>query len=212
MPRGKPPKPELDSLDKALGSREEALAKYIRNVAALTPFEAFLGLDPPLKPGVFFQLQTMAVCDLFFDFEDSEIAKRLSVQEWKLSNLREHAYFGKVRDALQASAMALAGAASMDKMAEVAERAVASERLGMALDPSGDSREKAKALESFIDRRSARKGREGESAKVLLLPDGLLEMLRQAREMEDRFGRSEEKVINASIINVPRALPEGGEE
>lgn len=205
------PPPVVDPIDRTIAAQKEAQARFVRQVCALVPYEMFLDREPPLKIMVFEELRTAAMLETFFDFSDEEIARKLTVAEWRLQNLREHPHYGAVRDALAEQAKKLAGSLTMDALAEVAERAVASERLSTALDPGGDARERNRAQDAFLDRMSARKGREGggSTSALIILPEGLLEGLREARELEVKFGGRQEKVIDGSVLRVPKQLTEG---
>lgn len=198
------PPPVVDPIDRAIAAQKEAQARFVRQVCALVPYEMFLEVKPALKIMTFEELRTAAMLDLFFDLSDEEVARKLTVKEWRLQNLREHAHYGAVRDALAEQAKKLAGSLTMDALAEVAERAVASERLSTALDPGGDARERNRAQDAFLDRRSSKKGRESEGGAVLVLPEGLLEMLRAAREIEAarNVGR-QEVIIDATVLQIP---------
>ena len=217
MSRLKSKKPESsDALADAGQSSKEEIGKFLALTCRSVKYSDFLDAHPPLSVPVFQELQTVALIDQFFQLDDAGVCARLEMELPTLQNLRGNPHYAAMKQALLDAAKRLGGANTVDGLAEVMEREVAHEAYGLGM-LEGTARDKQKALDAFIDRRSAKKTRAPEAGNALMIPERMLELMALGLEKEkhlqprqigagaviDLTAEVEDDSISADVLNVP---------
>jgi len=192
------------SVEDAIRESHQEGRFFVTLVARFVPYSDFCD---QVTLDVFRLLLGTALFDQFSELPDSEKAERMGSQAnpvaaERLAGLREHPLYGAVRERIVEQARRLALPRSMDEWAEVAEDIAAREGLKIAL--TGGVKERIEAVKSFVDRRSAKKGREM-APSILMLPDRFVEALKAG--LAANAGRAE--LADAGRLNVPRLVGRG---
>lgn len=204
-----------DPLERAGRASKDEAARFLSLVAKGVKYSDFM---EHVAVNVFEELRSVSLVDSFFALDDAAVCAKLRMSKEQLQGYREHPQYEPVKEALRASAKQLGGASTVDGMAEAMERNVAHEVYGMAM-LAGSDRERLKALDAFVDRRSAKKGREPEKGSALVIPERLLELMAKGLEMEKHLvgpavrqigegpvidlAVEQDDEISADVLNVP---------
>lgn len=176
-----------DPLAHAGRTARDETARMLSLVSKGVRYTDFMDADPPIEGvNVFEELRTVALVDKFFQLDDAEVCKRLRMKPENLEHYRQHPLYPQMVEALKASARRIGGVSTIDGLAETMEREVAHELLGIGLLEM-NVREKRSVLGDLADRRSAKKGRQGDGPQVLVMPDRWLELIQLAAGMEPRL-------------------------
>lgn len=170
--------------------REKTLAYY--------RFEALLGL---------------AMADCMTEYPDKKKSQILQATQAQIEKLRNHPQYEPVRTRVMETMRRLKKTRGIDGWAELLEDIASTETAAIGLF-SSSTRDKQAAIDTFLDRRSAKKGRGGEAGQVHIhLPDSFVSTRDRAlqieAEMRSRIGEAEGPkqiegdVIDATYVRVP---------
>jgi len=191
-----------DPLTNATRTNRDETARWLSLVSRGVKYSDFLDADPPLGVNVFEELRTVALIDTFFQLDDAAILAKIDMQPDVLKGYRENPQYQPMVDALKGSAKRLGGADTVDGVAEAMEKEVVHEVYAMGM-LEGNAREKLKALTEFVDRRSAKKGREGDAGSALMIPERMLELMALGLEKERHLLPPEpRKIGEGSVIDI----------
>lgn len=160
----------------------------------------------------YYQFETLlalSMSDLFTDLPDDKKSSMLQATKSQLEAQRKHPQYEVIRQAVVDLMRRLKETRGIDGWAELLEDAASQEVGGIALF-SKSGREKQNALDTVLDRRSAKKGRGGEGQEIHLhLPESFVstreEALRIEAEIKEKrklLAESTEDVIDAEAQEV----------
>lgn len=213
-PRSKKGRPPSDPLARARKTQTVEMAEFLSLVSRAVHYTDFMDLDPAIHFGVddFNNLRSTAIRDQFFpSLDDAEVCRKLKIQRDVLLRSRRHSYYEKMRTSLMDAARSLGSARTVSGMAEAMEPQVAREMLAVGI-LSSDVRAKVKMLDSFADRRSSKKGRQGEQGVNLMLPQRFVEAMQLGLEMEKHLlarMAAADAVTTSHALQLAEPEPEG---
>lgn len=162
----------------------------------MVSFSLFAGQKiPHAEYRRFFLLVTL---DLFSEYTEKEKAGRVGKP---LGTMRAKPGFAAIQEKILEAAGKLALEMKMDKAAEALEEVMVREQARLAL--AGRPSDRPEAVASFLDRRSAKKGRDPEVGKGLYLPEGFIEAIRLGFQLSR--GQLDDGV-SAERLNTPRMI------
>lgn len=185
---------------------------FLEVVISEVPLSAFINLDPPLAVNRFKPLRLVALVDTLYDYADAEIVGK--VDEIKgaddLARIRSNPHYPRMVEAINAAVERVAGATTMDKVAEMMEGRMALSVGATALNAKS-ARDKLKAGDEVIARRSPKKTRSSGMKNVtnLFIPPSVLESMQAHQQRMAELGMGGGRIlpmeddIDGSVINVP---------
>lgn len=195
--------PSEDFLDNS-----NAIPRFFQTVVEHVLYSDFIDLEPPLAVDLFLKLRSLTILDRYFQLEDESILARMGIAQEHLDRLRAHPHYPPVLEAVKEKTSKLAKPRSMDDWAQEAQDRMASEMFLVALSDAGP-RDRVPAIEAFLDRTSAKKGREAEKPAGMMFPDDALKIMKFALEMGQgqepkQIGSGSTVDIAADVLNVPK--------
>jgi hypothetical protein len=191
---GLPPEAWLDALQQAEEAEETA---FVAKIAAIVSFAAAKAARPGLKSRRFRWLRRIAILDEFSGITKGERAAIFEMSEQELENLRKKGDYSVVRMLVRRAGEALAPAAMLE-MAPRLEGALAEREAEAAL--TGTGRDARAARAEFLDRTSAKKGRDPKEALVMRLPSDMEQRMRELLDLYDRFQR--DRALRGEAVDV----------
>jgi hypothetical protein len=179
---------------------------FLRLLVEHVSYPQFVHLkDPPLTMVTFLQLRNIALNDRFIGRTDQEVLDRTGNTPENLKRLRSHPHMPAVMAAIEATALELAGIATIDGWAEHSERQVGAELVATALSEP-KSRERLQALEQLADRRSAKKGREDDAPRAPMFPASVERFMVYALEKMAAQKALPAGETDGGTLNVPKQV------
>ena len=162
----------------------------------------------------FTALLSLAMADLFTEYDDKRKAAVLQATVTLMRDLRAHPQYEPIRQRLTDVMRELKETKGIDGWAGLLEDAAAQEATSIGLFAKS-VRDKQTGLDTILDRRSAKKGRGGEQATVhIVLPPSFESSRERALEIEAEILERRQKLlpepaetIDASFIRVPEEAP-----
>lgn len=211
---GKHPQLGADSTVPAVKGQDEPLAndlaiqRFFQLVLEHVRYQEFIDLKPPLSVDRFLQLRTLTILDRYYEVADEKIETRMGVSADHLATLRAHPHYGAVLASIEAHVEKLAKPRTMDEWAEEVEDRMAGEMF-LAGTSKAALRDRVPAIEAFLDRTSAKKGREAELPRTPMFPDDVQRIMEWSLKMGAmaathgmQAGGGED--VDAGVLNVPR--------
>jgi hypothetical protein len=193
-----PPSPEESALDALEGAARHDFKDFLVMLLRLVPYSEFA---PRMPEPRYRKLLLLACMDLLSELDEKEKFRRLGNAEPE--PLRQTPDAIAVRERVAAAALKLSEERDTATTARDFEPVFAREKMRLALSGPIDAR--ASAVDAFLDRRSARKGREDGSAGMVL-PAALLEALKAGFQLGAAAADEE---ISARRLNTPKLVGQG---
>lgn len=213
MAKKKDDETPTDHLTQQLAAGEEAVAKEIALICDGVRYGPFGDLDPPLPVSEFMDLRAVAIMKRLFGYDEFRIAERLGRQRSTVDRLLGHPHFSKVDDLLRENIREVGGASSLDDLVKKVGVRAGKEAALIAM--GGPSRERASAVNAFMDRVVPKRPRDDKpGGRSLVLPENLLATINRAIEMHGAGQKAldsgdvvdaEVVEIDAGVLNVPKA-------
>lgn len=213
------PEPQEDALESAHRAGLSIDADFLHLVMAQIQVTNYLGSDaeeeggdpiPGIPIPLFSTLRLLCVIDSLYQLPDAEILPRVKVSTTsELASLRKNPQYPRMLADVRAATKQIAGMKSMDEVAETTESRMAMAVAAMATRTKG-SRERMKALEAIVDRRSQKKSRKGEGGGGglhLHFPPSVFAAIQETHRVLQ--GRGEMGAGVATAPEVRLALPPG---
>lgn len=156
----------------------------------------------------FESLLALSMADLFTELDDEKKSSILRATRSQVKDNRLHPQYETIKEAVLGVMEKLRATKGIDGWASLLEDA-ASQEVGYTALFAKSGREKQRALDAILDRRSAKKGRGGEGSEIHLhLPPGFLENRERSRELEASILEKKkllasDEVIDATAVRVP---------
>lgn len=216
-PKGRPPgttKPVLSGRKtKASGDmfqNDRAAKRFLEAVLEHVPYSQFIDCNPPLMVDEYLTLRNLALIDRFWGWTDETIRDKIGYEALTLQQLRSHAHYGAIKDKLVETAIELSKPASMATWAKRVEDRAAMEMFLLSVGDGKNHKDRLTALESFLDRTSAKMGRESESGPSITIPSDVLQSIRFALEMKAKAGGGDDLLLEGGprgdVLGVPRPV------
>jgi hypothetical protein len=187
---------------------EMELARLVRD---MVPYQGFLLIRPPLEVRVYRSLRNLAILECLFHLEDEDICRRLTMTQAAIDRLRENPHHEMMRGKVVEVVERLANPRKMEEWAADNEDRLSLELVKTALY-DGSTRDRTQAMNSLLDRVSAKKGREdGQSDSGMPhFPADVLKMMEMAASVTAVATRAAMRgEIDGSVLNVPRYIGSG---
>lgn len=232
-PKKDKPEPEEDALESAHRTGLSIDSDFLQLVMAQIQVSDYLGVEEEGVEGIsiplFSTLRLLCVIDQLYHLSDAEIIAKLKIRTTlEVGALRKNPHYQKMLISVREAVKTVSSMTTMDQVAEMTEGRMAKSVASMATRPKG-SRERMKALEAIVDRRSQKKSRKGEGGGGVHLhfpPSVFTSILETHRVLQERGGGAPEvrlalppgasqmpqqfiedaDEIDGSVVNVP--LPE----
>lgn len=230
------PEPQEDALDSAHRAGLSIDADFLHLVMAQIQVSDYLGSEEEegaegISIPLFSTLRLLCVIDQLYHLSDAEILAKLKIKTTlEVVALRKNPHYQKMLTSVREAVKTVSSMTTMDQVAEMTEGRMAKSVASMATRPKG-SRERMKALEAIVDRRSQKKSRKGEGGGGVHLhfpPSVFASIVETHRVLQERGGGEAPEVrlalpagvghpapqpdiedadeIDGSVVNVP--LPE----
>ena len=201
---------ELDSVDamqRATETSDDMIIEFLTAVSAQVEYRNIAQEDgefqwDKISIPEFVNLRTLAMIDMFDPRKDEEIKPAITVPKTP-RQLRNHPFYKRVKEEVRAQAERVARTDTMMAASEELEPIMVGKMRHLAL--TGSDREKAMATKEFLDRQSAKVGREG-GERVIYFQPGFLENLEKTAKILEQHRvtkQVEGEVIDAGKLNTP---------
>lgn len=164
----------------------------------MAPYALFAATIPHAEYRRLFLLATL---DLYSEFDEETKRQRTGHPP---AELRARPAFVAIREKVLAAGETLSVSRKMDEASEAMEEIFVREQTRLAL--AGRAVDRPDAVASFLDRRSAKKGREPDAGRGMFLPAGFLEAIRLGFELSR--GQLDESV-SATRLSTPKLVGSG---
>lgn len=203
-------KPTL-STELAILTDEAAELELIRLVRDMVPYTSFLTVRPPLEIRRYRALRNLVILQELFHIEDADICARLIVTQKLLDDLRTDPHYDLMTERVRGVVERLSSPRKLAEWAADQEDSLALSLVKTALW-DGSTRDRTQAMNSLLDRVSAKKGRE-EGEREAGAPPISEEFLGKLMEMSMSvglvLGKNQAGGISGSTLNVPRLVGSG---
>lgn len=200
-PSSNPPNPQTsegDAFDFLERKSTDDLIEFLAMLQRMVPYSLFAARLPHAE---YRRRFVLAALDLFSAFDEGEKKRRIGAEP---EEVRAHALFPEIKGRVLTAGGLLAEDRTMDKAAKDFEEVMVREQARLAF--TGRPADRPEAIASFLDRTSAKKGREPDPGKGLYLPEGFLEVVRLGFALAKGQLNDE---VSAERLNTPKLAGAG---
>lgn len=195
------PEPPQDSQTEALEALEKSARRdFVDLLVLIQKVVPYAEFAPRMPQARYRKLLLVACMDLLGELSEEEKVKRLGEP---IDPLRKSKHGRDVRARVREAVLKLSEERDTAAMARDFEPTFAREKMRLAL--AGPASGRPQAVDAFLDRRSARKGRE-EGAGAFVLPAALLDALKAGFALG---AAAADEAVSARRLNTPKLIGNG---